>query len=388
MPDTINTDRKESNEDDLLTIAEKEQVEENVAPDDVELIYRTQDFTVDSLISRLKSEHIIIPSSDYNSDDLTTERFQRDWVWKKSQMDRFIESILLGYPLPGIFLVRQNRDKKLLVLDGQQRLRTLQAFYSGEYMRGKKPATFALENVTKSLKGLTIKTLPSDLRRTLDDTYMQGTIIETNENPQTLSAIYSLFERLNTGGTFLTPHEIRIALFSGELFRALDDICSSNNWRTLYGNKPSRKRDHELLLRAFAFSMDGKEYAPPLKGFLNHAAEKYSELSTEVSKDTISALKRAIETLASAMGPDGFRRSNTQVNTADAEAVLSTLTLHFISDQDSNITATNIEDWLRLLRDDQDFINATGVATANLQAARTRRHTANDKLQQVLTTTR
>ena len=45
-------------------------------------------------------------------------------------MDRFIESLLLGYPIPGIFLVQQP-DKKLLVLDGQQRLRTLQAFYSG-----------------------------------------------------------------------------------------------------------------------------------------------------------------------------------------------------------------------------------------------------------------
>lgn len=374
MTDATNYD--EANDNTLFTAVEEEQIDENIAPGDVELVYRTQDFTIDSLISRLESKHIIIPSSEYEADDLATERFQRDYVWKKSQMDRFIESILLGYPLPGIFLVRQNRDKKLLVLDGQQRLRTLQAFYSGHYMRGKKSASFELENVTSNLKGLTIHTLPPDLRRALDDTYMQGTIIETNDDPNTLSAVYSLFERLNTGGTFLTPHEIRIALFSGELFRELDNICNDDNWRTLYGNKPHRKRDHELLLRIYAFSIDGEHYAPPLKGFLNRAAEKYSDLSSEAGKAAILALKKAIEKLTLSMGSDGFRRSSTQVNTADAEAVLSTLTRHYITNPDSNITNEVIKDWLNLLRQDQSFLTATSVATANLQAANTRRSIA------------
>ena len=379
-------DETETNYSSLLTEDEEAQINENIAPSDVELIYRTQDFTVDSLISRLTSGHIIIPSSDYDADDLTTERFQRDYVWKKSQMDRFIESILLGYPLPGIFLVRQSLDKKLLVLDGQQRLRTLQAFYSGNYMRGTKHAAFRLDNVTENLRGLTIETLPADLRRALDDTYMQGTIIEVNNDPHTLSAVYSLFERLNTGGTFLTPHEIRIALFSGKLFRELDSICTDNNWRTLYGNTPTRKRDHELLLRIFAFSMGGEKYAPPLKGFLNRAAENYSDLSTDAGKAAISALKKAINTLASSMGSDGFRRSNTLVNAADAEAVLSTLTRHFIARPDSNISAEVINNWVNLLRQNQTFQTATSVATANLQAATNRRTIADKTFQQTLDT--
>lgn len=387
MVDILDDNTGKTNES-PLTANEEEQLSESIAPSDVELIYRTQDFTVDSLISRLNSGHIIIPSSDYNADDLTTERFQREYVWKKSQMDRFIESILLGYPLPGIFFVRQSRDKKLLVLDGQQRLRTLQAFYSGQYMRGKKPASFTLENVTNSLQGLTIESLPPDLQRALDDTYMQGTIIEANNDPHALSAVYSLFERLNTGGTFLTPHEIRIALFSGELFRELEKICNDENWRMLYGNKPSRKRDHELLLRIFAFSMDGEMYTPPLKGFLNRAAEKYSDLSIEASKEAISALKAAIETLASSMGSEGFRRSNGQVNTADAEAVLSTLTRHFITEPGTDIDQEVIKTWLEQLRMDQTFQSATGAATANLQAANNRRSISDTTFQQALTTTR
>ncbi|KQP73962.1 hypothetical protein ASF40_00895 [Microbacterium sp. Leaf288] len=57
-------------------------------------------------------------------------------------MDRFVESLLLGFPIPGLFLVRQ-QDKRYLVLDGQQRLKTLQAFHKGVH-QGK---VFSLANV-------------------------------------------------------------------------------------------------------------------------------------------------------------------------------------------------------------------------------------------------
>ena len=60
----------------------------------------------------------------------STVGFQREFVWKKPQADRFIESLLLGLPVPGIFLVKETNGKHL-VLDGQQRLRTLDNFYSG-----------------------------------------------------------------------------------------------------------------------------------------------------------------------------------------------------------------------------------------------------------------
>lgn len=388
MEDFLRGDVTDFESEDKLTVDESGQLDENTVPVNVELVYRTQDFTVDSLVNRLMSKHIIIPSSDYESDDLTTERFQRDWVWKKSQMDRFIESILLGYPLPGIFLVRQGRDKKLLVLDGQQRLRTLKAFYDGKYTRGKSSKPFALDNVTESLRGLSIDTLSDDQRRTLDDTYMQGTIIEVDENQETLSAVYSLFERLNTGGTFLTPHEIRFALFSGKLFAELADISARDSWRTLYGKRPKRKRDHELLLRAFAFIMNGDDYAPPLKGFLNRAAEKYRDLSTPESKEAILVLREAIETLASAKGAGGFRRERTQVNTADAEAVLSALALRIKDYSDSVVTKECIERWLNELRSNQDFVRSTSEATANLTATQTRRIIAEEMLSRAVDSSR
>jgi hypothetical protein len=69
-------------------------------------------------------------------------------------MDRFIESLLLGFPIPGIMLVEQS-DKRYLVLDGQQRLKTLQAFYANKHTGG----PFALQNVAEEFRNLTYETL-------------------------------------------------------------------------------------------------------------------------------------------------------------------------------------------------------------------------------------
>src|SRR5579862_5075480 len=90
------------------------------------------DFLVDGLVKRMENGDIVVPTFDPDVSDteLGMVGFQRDFVWSKPQSDRFIESLLLGFPVPGIFLV-QGSEGVLLVLDGQQRLRTLHAFYKG-----------------------------------------------------------------------------------------------------------------------------------------------------------------------------------------------------------------------------------------------------------------
>src|SRR3954454_89039 len=77
------------------------------------------DYPVDGLVKRLESGDIAVPD------------FQRQFIWPRARIDRFIESLLLGLPVPGIFLAREPETNKLLVIDGQQRLRTLAAFYKG-----------------------------------------------------------------------------------------------------------------------------------------------------------------------------------------------------------------------------------------------------------------
>ncbi len=87
-------------------------------------------------------------------------------------MDKFIESMPLGYPIPGIFLVKQP-DKRYLLLDGQQRLSTLHHFEEGIH----DTREFSLRNVTEEFKRLTYKTLPDDPQRQLDNTFIQAIIV-------------------------------------------------------------------------------------------------------------------------------------------------------------------------------------------------------------------
>src|SRR3989304_6094680 len=131
------------------------------------------DYPVDGLVKRLKAGDIAIPTFDPEVDlVIDVEGFQRQFVWTKPQCDRFIESLLLGLPVPGIFLVKQS-DGRLLVLDGQQRLRPLAAFYSC-VLRGR---GFPLWNVQDRYKKLIYTELSVEDRRRLDDSIIHATIV-------------------------------------------------------------------------------------------------------------------------------------------------------------------------------------------------------------------
>jgi len=120
-----------------------------------------------------------------------------------------------GISIPGIFLVRQ-ADKRYLVLDGQQRLSTLAAFYAGIHDKRE----FALHNVANDFKALTYETLPAELRRTLDSTFIQATIVETDGSTESLDAVYQVFERLNSGGrsSLLTRYGLPFMLVPSSSF--------------------------------------------------------------------------------------------------------------------------------------------------------------------------
>src|SRR4051812_2551692 len=86
------------------------------------------DYPVDSIIKRMEAEDIVVPQFSWEpSSDSEIVGFQREYVWPRSKADRFIESLLLGLPVPGIFLVKETSGR-FLVLDGHQRLYTLRSF--------------------------------------------------------------------------------------------------------------------------------------------------------------------------------------------------------------------------------------------------------------------
>jgi Protein of unknown function DUF262 len=274
------------------------------------------DYTIDSLVKRIEDGSIFVPI------------FQRGYVWKFREASRFIESLLLGLPIPGIFLAKEEDTKKLLVIDGLQRLRTLQYFYKGFFEPTKKE--FALKDVQEQFEGITYQSLSSEQRRDLDDSIVHATIVKQDEYSDDNSSIYHIFERLNTGGTQLKAQEIRSCIYHGAFNDLLKELNGNKSWRAIYGDDDSSKirmRDEELILRFLAlyfspFTQQQKlSYKKPMKEFLNLYMGKNKHLRFNSEIEIRQAFEPTIELVYKTLGNKAFKPKR-DFNAAVFDAVM------------------------------------------------------------------
>lgn len=323
MPDQPN----DNLEPDLDQVLEEEGYEdlderEEIVPQHYGVTSYGADFPVDGLVKRMENGDIVVPTFDpsVGDDDLGVVGFQRDFVWSKSQADRFIESLLLGFPVPGIFLV-QGSEGVFLVLDGQQRLKTLHSFYKGVF----RDRSFRLQYVQPNYQGKGYDDLDTDSRRRLDNSIIHATVVRQEIPSEDQSGIYKIFERLNTGGTLLQPQEIRVALFNGPLIRLLPKLNEDENWRALCGNRSKRLKDQELILRFFAFRGKGSSYKAPMKEFLNDYTGWNIDLDKESKEELSKAFHSTTELIHKQFGDRAFRLVRA-VNAAVMDSLMTVVT--------------------------------------------------------------
>lgn len=224
---------------------------------------------------------------------------------------------MLGLPVPSIFLVKEPNGK-FLVLDGQQRLRTLHGFYTGVFQG----VQFKLSEVQEQWVGKAYKTLHADDRRRLDNSILHAIIVRQDEPTEDQSSIYLIFERLNAGGTILQPQEIRVALYHGDFASLLSKLNENKEWRTLYGRKSSRLKDIELILRFLGLYFHSGSYKKPMKGFLNRYMAANRDLSKQ-SEDVIRPIfESTVSTILNGIGVYAFRPYGSTINAAVLESVM------------------------------------------------------------------
>lgn len=246
------------------------------------------DYPIDGLVKRIARGDIYVPE------------FQRGYVWSHAQASRFVESLLLGLPVPGIFLFKEPDTQKLVVVDGQQRLRTLQMYYEG-LLRGRE---FVLRGVSEEMNGLTYRHMAEEDRRRLDDAILHATIFQQDDPQDDRSSIYLIFERLNTGGTPLAPQEIRSCVYRGALNELVRSLSAHPKWRDIYGPPSLRGKDQELILRFFALYYNVQNYFRPLKGFLN----KYMDDNRNPPEPQITEMRQLFDQVAT-LAADTLTRS-------------------------------------------------------------------------------
>jgi hypothetical protein len=265
------------------------------------------DYPVDGLVKRVLAGDIVVP------------KFQRGYVWSLREASRFVESLLLGLPVPSIFLSKEKGTQQLLVIDGQQRLLTLRYFYEGIWPLTRKE--FALKGVTSKFEGETYKTLSQDDSRRLNDSIIHAIIIRQEQPSDDDSSIYHIFERLNTSGVSLTPQEIRAAIYHGPFSDLLKELNMANPWRAIYGPINKLMRDQELILRFLAFFFAAEEYSRPMKGFLNNFMGKNRSLNRITAMEMTAAFLPTVQVVYDSIGDRAFRLARA-LNAAVFDAVM------------------------------------------------------------------
>lgn len=324
------------------------------------------DYPVDSLVKRITAHDILVPVFSWkNPIKSNVVGFQREYVWPRPKADRFIESLLLGLPVPGIFLVKEPSGV-LLVLDGHQRLHTLSSFYSGAI----NDDVYRLGEVQERFAGKRYADLDIEDRRRLDDSIIHATVVRQDEPTEDQSSIYVIFERLNTGGVNLQPQEIRVALYHGEFVRILQELNDDSNWRKLYGVKSKRLKDMELILRFFAFLFYAHRYESPMKGFLNRYMATNRQLAKQSGEELRSVFTNTTKTILSALGSKAFRPRRA-INAAVVDSIMVGVAKRLISGRPIKNLKGAKERFDKLLAD-PDYFSAVETGTSQEANVKTR----------------
>jgi uncharacterized protein with ParB-like and HNH nuclease domain len=194
--------------------------------------------------------------SRYDENELVKPELQRNYVWDKSEASRFIDSILLGLPVPSIFLAK-TQSEKLLIIDGYQRLMTVRDFVKGVFSKDK--SVFKLsrtEKIHARWRGKAFVELEEDEQRKIKNTTIHAIIFMQQHPVDGDTSLFQVFERINSSGRTLLPQEIRNCIYQGPINSLLFELNANKKWRLLWGNdqQDERMRDLEYILRFFALS--------------------------------------------------------------------------------------------------------------------------------------
>jgi hypothetical protein len=346
---------KSAKEDNLEPITSEEE-DHLISPASYEILTYPADYTLEVLVEKLRRKDIVVPP------------FQRRYVWKPVQASKLIESFLLGLPVPPVFLYTGQTDGTTLVVDGQQRLRSIRFFFDGYFgdetaanrpafrLVGLHPKSKFLNKTFRDLEETDIEAF-----RKLNDAVLRSFVVK-QLNPKDDTSIYYIFERLNTGGTFLQGQEIRNCIYPGSFNDMLHQLNSFDVWRELFGKKSGdkRQRDTELILRFLALHHNLLAYEKPMKDFLNKYMAKNRRIGTTAARQFKELFKTTAKRVLSQLGPKPFH-VRAGLNAAAYDSIFVSFAKH--PDQ----TPADAKDTLKKLLADKKYSDAISSGTTDTE---------------------
>lgn len=240
--------------------------------------------------------------------------FQRNEVWSTRQKSELIESVVMGIPLPLIYLA-ETMEGKLVIVDGRQRLTTFFKYLDNAF------AINGLKIMTE-LNTCKFRDLENDVKKSKYATEIEDfqLVIQIIKYPTPDRVRFDIFDRVNRGGTPLNNQEMRNALYQGAATRLLNELAASEAFKEATGHSvsPLHMKDKYIILRALSFYLWKKDilkkkngetvvYRSDIEEFLGYSMEYLNwvdDTSREELKDLfLKVMKRCYDKL----GEDAFR---------------------------------------------------------------------------------
>ena len=338
--------------------------------------------TIGQLVDMLKYNEILIPAY---------QRLPNLWNGKKKS--RFIESLMLSLPIP-LFYFDEADDKKWRVIDGLQRMSTLEHFILG----GKQSSTISGNKKPLILTDLEFRTefngkswdeLPRDIQRRIETNQVTINLIGKG-TPEEVK--FNIFSRINQGGIELTAQEIRTALFQGNRIDFIeklisDDTDAGKSFKKATDNSvPSKRQDDlDFATRFVSFYILGYEkYEPDMDLFLTNGT-KMIPIDGNEQKKILDDFKDAMDVANTIFGENAFRKithlaSRNRINKPLFEimsvcfALLSQNGRKKLTQKKEEFQSAFIQ-----LQDDKLFWDAITTGTATKESVK-RRHEAFNQL--------
>lgn len=304
------------------------------------------EYSVELLANKMNKGEFVVPA------------YQREYTWEHERKSRFIESLVLGLPIPFLFFWEMP-DGKLEIVDGSQRLRSIEEFVLGDLRLGE------LQSLT-AMSGFKFSDLSESRQRKINNRSIRGIVLNEHADEQ---ARFDMFERINTGSKIANMAEVRRGALAGPFMELIIDLSTLPKFVSLapVSKKNLDEREHEeLVARFFAYS-DGLEgYKDRPSEFIFNYVKK---MNVEAANDPALAdqyrtrFQEAINFIDRVF-PFGFRRSPKGKATPrarfEAIAVGSRLALNECPNL-ANKDVADVTPWLT----GGDFKEVTGSDGAN-----------------------
>lgn len=338
------------------TLFEGEEADVDIRAQSIPYDYDTKEYPIEVLLQKLK------PRPNGRRGSLYIPDYQRAFVWKEMEQSRFIESVLLGVPIQPVFVAVDPNTGDLEIIDGSQRIRTIEAFVNNK---------LTLRDLDKlgALNGFRFSDLAPARQNKFQILDLRFHVI-TDKADAAIRA--DIFNRINTHGKILTRSEIRKGAFAGPFYDFVLQCIENPLFKSLCPVKEnSRGEAEELVLRFFAYSDQYLDFKHDVFVFLDRYLKKQNEVGINI-EEYQGRYQRMLD-FVSQNFTNGFRKNPRDKVTPRVRFEAIAVGVHLALEQAPGLQVQNV-DWLQSLEfkklTTSDASNNSGRLKARIEFVR------------------